>query len=131
MKSVLRTFCLLSALSATPAFAASLSVQDQVSLQAAMQQYIDSHAVKDALLQIDASTGNINEYVVTKAHPKMMTWGSNAILCSDFVDQSGKTVMGNFYVARTDNGFVVFQVSFGMDPVLDKLMKDGKAVMAN
>lgn len=131
MKFFLRAALLATLLGAVPATAATLSDAEQINLQVAMQAYIDSHAVNDALLQVDPATAEVNAYVAAKAHPKIMAWGDNMILCSDFVDQNGKTVMGNFYMTKREGAFFVFQATFGDDPALMKLMKDGKAVMAN
>lgn len=121
----------LSLFVGAPASASTLSGSALVDLQVAMQQYIDSAVVDDALLQVDPATGLIKSYFAVKAHPKIMTWGDNIIMCSDFRDEAGNVVMGNFYMTKRNGQYTVFQATFGADPALDKLMKDGKVAMAN
>ena len=113
------------------AMAEPLSDADMVALQVAMQTHIDSALVDGAVLSLDPATGNVVSYYPTKAHPKIMTMGKHIIMCSDFVDVSGKPTMANFYMASDKGRYVVFNTTFGVDPALEKMMKDGKVAMAN
>lgn len=113
------------------AMAGSLSDNELVALQAAMQGHIDQSVVNGALLAIDAKTGELNHYYPTKAHPKVMTMGDNFVMCAEVVDDDGKGSMANFYVAREGSRYVIFQSTFGADPALDQMMKDGRVAMAN
>jgi hypothetical protein len=111
--------------------AAALSQSEQVALQAAMQRHIDGVSVNGAVLQIAPDNLQVVEYFLKTAHPKMMRMNDKVILCADFVDAAGKPHMGNFYMAKRDNDYVVFQTSFDSDPILEKLMKEGQVEMAN
>lgn len=123
--------CVSFAVCAPAAVAGPLGNNELVELQAAMQSHIDQSIVNGALLAIDANTGNLNQYYPTKAHPKVMTMGDNFVLCAEVVDDDGKESMANFYVAREGSRYVVFQTTFGADPALERMMKDGRVAMAN
>lgn len=121
-----------AAFSAAPVHAAGkLSDAQLVQLQALLQRHIDSNLVDGAIPQIDNKDGHLLNYFPTKAHPKIMTTDNFIILCADFVDGDGKQVMANFYVANSNDHYVVFQSTFGHDPALEHLMKSGAAEMAN
>lgn len=124
-------FAALSIFNPTAASADPLSDADIVALQVTMQSHIDSVLVDGAMLSLDPATGTVVSYYPTKAHPKIMTMGKHIIMCADFVDVSGKTTMANFYIANDKGRYVVFNTTVGADPVLEKLMKDGKVAMAN
>lgn len=53
-----------------------------------MQQHIQRSLVKDAILQLDAETGEIRSLYPTKAHPTIIAMGDNFILCTDLLDKS-------------------------------------------
>ncbi len=123
--------CVSFALVLPTAMAGSLGDNDLVALQAAMQSHIDQSVINGALLAIDAKTGELEHYYPTKAHPKVMTMGDNFVMCAEMVDDDGKESMANFYVAREGGRYVVFQSTFGADPALEQMMKDGRVAMAN
>lgn len=134
MKNYLSACAVFAALSfGNPgaAFAEPFSDADLVSLQVTMQTHIDSVLVEGAMLSLDATTGEVVAYYPTKAHPKIMTMGEHVIMCADFVDANGKPAMANFYIANDKGRFVVFNTTVGADPILEKLMKDGKVAMVN
>lgn len=115
----------------SPALAGSISDSELVSLQVTMQSHIDATLVEGAMLSMDAASGNVMHYYPTKAHPKVMTMGDNFIMCAEMVDENGNNSMANFYIARAGAKFMVFQTTVGSDPILEKLMKDGRVAMAN
>ncbi len=121
----------LSFANCTASLADPVTDADLITLQAAMQSHIDSVLVDGALLGVNAANGNVQEYFPTKAHPKIMTMGEHFVMCSDVVDAAGQKAMANFYIAKDGKRFVVFNTTIGADPVLDKLMQDGKVAMAN
>lgn len=134
MKKILSACAVLATLSfANPATAVAetLSDADMVSLQVTMQSHIDSVLVEGAMLSLDPASGDVVAYYPTKAHPKIMTMGNYIIMCADFVDADGKGAMANFYMAKDKGRYVVFNTTMGADPVLEKLMKDGKVAMVN
>lgn len=108
-----------------------LSNADLIELQAMLQSHIEASLVNGALLQVAEKDGQLVSYFPTKTHPKIMQTDAFLILCADFATSAGEMVMANFYVARNDSGYVVFETTFGADPALDALMKSGQAVMAN
>jgi hypothetical protein len=112
-------------------FAAEVSDADSVALQASMQSQIDRNLVDGAVLSLDPVTGDVSKLYPAKAHPKIMTFGDKYVLCADFMDETGNMVMGNFYMARAGDHFVVFDATYGPDSLLERLMADGKVAMAN
>ena len=134
MKKYISACVIFAALSfAQPgaAFADTFTDAEMVSLQVAMQSHIDSVLVDGALLALNPDNGKVMAYYPAKAHPKIMTFGEHIILCADVVDANGKVAMANFYVANDKGRYVVFSTTIGADPILEKLMKDGKVAMAN
>lgn len=132
MKQFLAASALCTTLLAMPtAYAGTLSDTDLMALQVTMQSHIDASLVDGAMLYMDPETGNVMHYYPTKAHPKVMSLGDNFVMCAEVVDDMNKASMANFYITRSGAHFVVFQTTVGTDPTLQKLMKDGRATMAN
>jgi hypothetical protein len=114
----------------TPVMAASISDAEMVSLQATMQNHIDQNLVDGAVLSLDPNTGDITKLYPAKAHPKMMLFGDKYVLCTDFMDDAGNMVMGNYYMAKSEDHYVVISATYGYDALLERLMADGRVAMA-
>ncbi|MEZ5870345.1 MAG: hypothetical protein R3D32_00615 [Nitratireductor sp.] len=111
------------------ALAGGLSVEEKAVLQASVFQHINALSIDGIIPHVDLTTGVTMDLVPTKAHPMILTMGGNFVLCTDFRDPQGQFVNVDFYIARVDTGFVVFQTEINNRPALENLMKAGKVAM--
>ena len=116
-------------LSSSTGWAASLT--DKVSLQAVMQQHIDSQLVDGAYLRLETDTGEVVPLYPDTAHTIIFEMGEHCVLCYDFRDGEGSAVNVDFYLARADSSFVVFHTSIGDRSTLKMLMKEGRCPSSN
>ena len=70
--------------------------------------------------EVAAASGNYET-----AHPMILQMGEHFILCSDFRDGSGTSVNVDFYVARQDDAFVVFDTVVDDREPIQRLMRAG------
>ena len=120
----------LAGFSVAPALAGSpVTTNDRVALQAAMFQYIDQQVVNGEYLNIDLSTGKVEQLAPSKAHPMLVRIDDKFVLCTDFFDKAGKPINVDFYTARRGNSFVVFHTEINNRDPLKKLMRENVAAM--
>jgi len=122
--------CLLAvALHALPVLATAAPDAALVtSLQATMQQHIDRHRVSGLYQSVDLKTGTLRKLAPGTPHPKIFTMGDTYVLCADMRDEAGKNINVDFFVARRESGFVVFQSEVDNREAFRALIKQGKAV---
>lgn len=89
--------------------AGSIGIDQKAALQVVMQQHIQTSLVDGAYLYLDRKTGEIRKLYPARAHPVILQVGKFFVLCSDFRDKSGKSTNIDFYIARQQNGYAVFQ----------------------
>lgn len=95
--------------SASAAVAETMGVAEKAALHATMQRHIDGRLIDGAYLHLTRATGKIRELYPVSAHPQILRVGKYFVLCSDFRDKQGKNVNIDFYIARGNDGHVVFQ----------------------
>jgi len=127
LKSILGAVMFIVALSYMPGVAQSANIAEKAAMQAAMQQYIDRSLVKGAYLHINMGNGKVRRLYPQKAHPMIFRMGDYFVLCSDFRDAGDKSVNIDFYLAREDNLFVVFQTAVADRTMLQQQISKGKA----
>jgi len=108
---------------------ARVSVDTRVQLQAAMQSHIERSTVAGVFPFVDLRTGQVRKLHPGSAHPMMLRFGEHFVLCTDFRDEAGRAVNIDFYVARNDRRFQVFQVEVANRAPLEALVKSGAARM--
>lgn len=119
---------LMSAVLARSAAAAEpLSTADRVALQSTMAQYIEQHTVGDAFLHVDPKTGLTEKLYPATQHPMIVRLNDVIVLCADLVTKDGKTVNADFYAARDNGQFVIFQTEIGNRAPLQALVMKGAA----
>lgn len=106
-----------------------LGIETRTQLQSAMQMHIERTTVAGAYPKLDLASGKLRKLFPAAAHPMVLQLGENYVLCVDFRDESGKPVNVDFYLARGEKGFSVFQVEFANRGPLEALMKSGAARM--
>ncbi|MCC2098362.1 MAG: hypothetical protein KDJ29_15810 [Hyphomicrobiales bacterium] len=113
---------------ASPALSAPppISAAEKASLQAAMFQHIDSQLVRGSFLHIDFKNGAVEKLSPAKAHPMMLKMGDHFVLCTSFQRTGGKHVNVDFYVAKKQSGYSVFQTVIDDRGPLMALIKAGK-----
>ena len=104
----------------------SVSLGDMAALQATMQQYVDRKSVDGAYLFFDTDKAEVRELYPANAHPMILQMGKHFVLCFDFVDSAGARVEVDYYIARKDAGFVVFQESIGNRGLVQSMMQGGR-----
>jgi hypothetical protein len=109
----------------------TVSQENLTALQATMQSFVDQSLVDGAILQIDYETGKTQPIYPGKAHPIVMAIDDKFVLCSEFRDANGLAVNADFYIAGSDDKFVVYAAHYGPHPELEALAKAGKATMVN
>ena len=94
----------------TPAFSNEVpKIAEKVALQAAMQRHIDDLVVDGAYLYLDRKTGKVRKLQPRSAHPIILAIGKYFVLCSEFQDETGKAANVDFYIARRNQTYIVFQ----------------------
>ena len=102
------------------------SISQRAELQAAMQQHIERNLVDGSYLHLDLETGEVSALAPVKAHPVILKFGAYYVLCSDFRDETGKSVNIDYYMAKTDSSYVVFHSEVDKREQLMALMRKGK-----
>ena len=128
LKSLCAAVSLLALVNA--ASASTVSMDDKVALQAVMASYIESHLVDGIIPHVLLDKGEVVSLVPTKAHPMILTMGDDYVLCTDFRAEDGTFVNVDFYVARAETGFVIYQTEIGNRAPLEKMMEAGKVAMS-
>mgnify|MGYP006919306214 CR=1 FL=1 len=108
-----------------------VSLGERAALQAAMQQYVDHKTVDGAYLLFDMQTAEVRELYPVTGHPIVMQLDEHFVLCFDFADAKGRKVEVDYYLARKDNGFVVFHEAVGSRKILEAMMKRGRVKPVN
>lgn len=116
-------------LASASSYAATVSVDDKVALQAAMFSFIDNQVIDGVIPHVALDTGAVVDLVPSKAHPMVLKIGDDFVLCTDFRDPDGKSVNVDFYLKKSAGKFVVFQTEINNRGPLENLMKQGKVEM--
>jgi len=106
-----------------------LSIESRTQLQAAMQSHIDRISIGGVFPYVDLKTGQVRKLHPAAGHPMMLRLGDHFVLCADFRDEAGKAVNIDFYVARAERRFQVFQMEVANRAPLETLVKAGVARM--
>lgn len=109
------------------AAAEPLTTADKVALQSSMAQYIEQHTVGDAFLHVDPVTGAVQKLYPATQHPMIVRLNDVVVLCADLRTKDGKTVNADFYAARDNGQFVIFQTEIGNRAPLQALVMKGAA----
>ena len=109
--------------------AQKLTDTDKIQLQAAMQKSISRQLIDGNFHYFDTKKDKIVALYPYKAHPMILTMGSDFILCSDFRDADGKKINIDFYVARRGKSFVVIDTVVDNRAPIKRLMKAGKVAV--
>ncbi len=107
--------------------AEALSTADRGALQSTMAQYIEQHTIGDAFLHVDPKTGQTEKLYPATQHPMIVRLNDVIVLCADLVTKDGKTVNADFYAARDNGQFVIFQTEIGNRAPLQALVMKGAA----
>lgn len=110
---------------------AGLDVSEMAALQATMQQYVDHKTVDGAYLYFDLDRAEVRELYPVTGHPMVMQFDDSFVLCFDFVDAAGEKVEVDYYLARKNEGFVVFHEAVGTRTVLKAMMSEGRVKPVN
>jgi len=102
-------------------------IAEKAAMQAAMQQYIDGRLVEGAYLHMNMETGKVSRFYPSKAHPMILSMGKFFVLCTDFRDAGDGAVNADFYLARENGRFVVFNVAIDDRVMLKRQIGEGKA----
>jgi hypothetical protein len=107
--------------------AEALTTADKVALQSTMAQYIEQHTVGDAFLHVDPVTGDVQKLYPATQHPMIVRLKDVVVLCADLRTKDGKMVNADFYAARDNGQFVIFQTEIGNRAPLQALVMKGAA----
>lgn len=127
MRKTLTAGLIATALLTTNASATqSVSTSDRIRLQATMQQSINQKLVDGKYFYFDAANSKVQSVYPAKTHPMILSFGKHFVLCTNFRTKQGKEVNVDFYIARSGEGFVVFDTLVDDRAPLHKLMKAGQ-----
>ncbi|MFT5487615.1 MAG: hypothetical protein ACI9JL_001859 [Paracoccaceae bacterium] len=87
----------------------AVGIAEKVALQATMQRHINSRLIDDAYLHLNRTTGRVRKLYPVSVHPVILQIGRYFVLCADFRDRNGKNANIDFYLARRNGGYIVFQ----------------------
>lgn len=107
----------------------ALEMETRMQLQAAMQRHISRTTIAGVYPKMNLATGQVEKLHPAAGHPRVVTLGEQYVLCSEFRDADGKQVSVDFYLARDDQRWTVFQVEFDNRAPLKALMSSGVAKM--
>ena len=128
MKQKLAAFTITAILLGSPALATQkLTNADKIRLQATMQKSISRQLVDGQYLYFDADKDTVVTLYPVQAHPMILQMGPHFILCSDFRNEAGKDVNVDFYVARRNSSFVIFDTKVDQRQTIQRMMKAGAA----
>lgn len=126
MKNILHISLLAGFLFVSPSHAAEQVKQsDKIQLQAAMQKSISRQVVEGRFFHFDVKNDKTVTLFPAKAHPMILRFGEHFILCTEFRNEHGKNVNVDFYLARRDDAFVVFETVVDNRKPVQRLMKSG------
>ncbi|MCP5084958.1 MAG: hypothetical protein GY948_25010 [Alphaproteobacteria bacterium] len=126
MRTTLIAGLISVALLSSPANAAqSVSTSERILLQATMQQSINQQLVDGKYFYFDAANSKVQAVYPAKTHPMILSYGGHFVLCTNFRTKEGKEVNVDFYIARKNESFVVFDTLVDDRAPLHKLMKSG------
>lgn len=91
-----------------------------------MQRHIDTSLVNGRYLHVDSRSGTVRALRPMAAHPLIMRMGEYFVLCADLRADDGSEVNIDFFVARSDRSFVVFDAQVENRALVKRLMKSGK-----
>ena len=100
-------------------------------LQAAMQAYIDERLNKGHFLYTDEQSGEMLRLRPLGAHPMILRTDTYFILCTDFRTDGGEKVNVDFFITRTDHGYLTFQHSVEEREIVRNWLKKGVAEKYN
>lgn len=120
---------LASATDGPAAKTVKIATGTRVQLQAALQTHIDRTTVQGVYPKVDLKSGKVSALHPAAGHPMILSLGDYYVLCADFRDATGAPVNVDFYVAKRDRGFSIFQVEFANRAPLEALVKNGIATM--
>ncbi len=127
LKRVLGAVVLIVSLANMAGVAYGAKIAEKASMQAAMQQYIDGRLVEGAYLHLNMETGKVRRLYPSKAHPMILSMDDYFVLCTDFRDAGDGSVNVDFYLARENGRFVVFNVAIDDRVMLKRQIGAGKA----
>lgn len=126
MRKLLIAGSLVLAVASSTAHAKStVTTSEKILLQATMQQSIESKLVDGKFYFFDPKVGRIRSLFPAKPHPLILSIGDHFIVCADFRNADGESVNVDFFVARQDNGFVIFDTVVDDHEAITKLMETG------
>ena len=131
--SRLITFALLVLMGTTYCVSADtpMPLSERTSLQLTMQNHIQRSLVNGVYLHLDTQGGAVHKLQPSDAHPVILGLDEYYVLCSDFLDEAGKHVNVDFYVAKKTNGYVVFSSQVANRALIMRLVQSGKARRLN
>ncbi len=92
---------------------------------AATRSYVNTYGVNGKLLDIDATTGEVVEYVLVGNKTDVRLCKDLVMVFENFTNTVGEMVNSNFVLGKTEHGYVVTYQSFGNDPSLNRVFKTG------
>ena len=108
--------------------AATISVEEKISMQATMLQHIDRMTIDGVIPHVSLKDGTVVDLVPTKSHPMVLSFDDKFVLCTDFRDPEGKFVNIDFFLTKSAGEYVVFQTEINNREPLRQLIKSGKVV---
>ena len=99
----------IAMLGGVPARAATLDLQTRVALQATLKAYIDA-GTKDGVYQhYNVERGENDALRLKNLHPVIFRNGDKYLLCADFLEANGETVLLDFIVSDSAQGLRIEQ----------------------
>jgi hypothetical protein len=108
----------------------NLAASEKILLQVAMQQSIDRQLVDGKYFYFDAATAKVHALYPAKTHPMILRMDNHFVLCTNFRSDDGKAINVDFYVARNDESFVVFDTVVDNREPIKRLMSTGAIQVA-
>ena len=119
-------FFLATAMAGAADATAKVSTSEKILMQAAMQKEINSKLIDGKFLYFDKNKSEVITLFPAKPHPKILKMSDYYIVCADFRNTEGKPVIVDFFIARKDKEFVIFDILVDERAPIMSLMKAGK-----
>jgi hypothetical protein len=110
MEMRMASFLAIGLLLASLARAEEQSAALQVEMQTAMLTYTESIFVDGSYSYIDTQADALKTVYLANVHPFVLTMGSDFVVCSEMIDDTGNSITADFLVRRIEGKYKVVQM---------------------
>jgi len=130
MLTVISRLAIFSRLAAILIFAApsvaladKIDAETHIGLQIALEQHIKVNSATGYYRFEDISAQQSLELTLLHLHPVIYKIGGSYLMCADFLDDSGETVLLDFIIDRREMGYIVTSIHRGQRSFFSRILE--------